>query len=95
MKTIYIDSNNICHPNNDGTRKPIETNAFDGICDASLEFYKYYPKAKGKAEFIKCIDSKASALVQKSYEDGINSQDETIAELMDEIANLCEELIGE
>lgn len=95
MRTIYIDENYICHATDDGTRTAVETDALDSVCNSALECYKFIPTTKDKAELIQCIDSKSAAIGESAFQDGINSQDETIAELMDEIANLCEELIGE
>ena len=43
MRTIYIDSNFKCHVTNDGTKTAVETNAFDGKCDAYIEGYRYVP----------------------------------------------------
>ena len=43
MKTIYIDSEFKCHTVNDGTMIAIETDAFDGKCDAYIEGYRFVP----------------------------------------------------
>ena len=43
MKTIYIDSDFKCHLTDDGTRTAVETDYFDGICDAMLEGYRFVP----------------------------------------------------
>ena len=43
MRTIYIDSDFKCHTVNDGTMTAIETDAFDGKCDAYIEGYRYVP----------------------------------------------------
>lgn len=37
MKTIYVDSEYKCHVTNDGTMTAIETDSFDGKCDAYIE----------------------------------------------------------
>lgn len=41
--TIYLDPEYRCHLTNDGTRRPIETDAFDGKCVAYIEGYRYIP----------------------------------------------------
>lgn len=41
MRTIYIDSNFKCHVVNDGKMTPVETDYFDGKCDAFIEGYCY------------------------------------------------------
>ena len=43
MKTIYIDSNFKCHSSNDGTMVEIQTDFFDGKCDAFVEGYRFVP----------------------------------------------------
>lgn len=43
MKTIYIDSEFKCHITNDGTMTAIETDFFDGKCDALVEGYRFVP----------------------------------------------------
>ena len=41
MKTIYVDSEFKCHVANDGTMTAVETDFFDGKCDAFVEGYIY------------------------------------------------------
>lgn len=41
--TIYIDSDYKCHVSNDGTMTPIETDFFNGKCDAFIEGYRFVP----------------------------------------------------
>lgn len=43
MKTIYIDSDYKCHLTDDGTMTAVETDYFDGMCDAMVEGYRYIP----------------------------------------------------
>lgn len=43
MRTIYIDSEFRCHVANDGVRKAVETDFFDGKCDAFVEGYRFVP----------------------------------------------------
>lgn len=41
---IYIDTDFKCHPSNhDGSYTPVETDFFDGKCDAYIEGYRYIP----------------------------------------------------
>lgn len=46
MKTIYIDSEFKCHISDDGTRIPVETNFFNGKCDAFIEGYRFLPSGE-------------------------------------------------
>ena len=40
---IYIDADFKCHVADDGTMTAVETDAFDGKCDAYIEGYRYVP----------------------------------------------------
>ena len=46
MKTIYIDADFKCHLVNDGTMTAIETDFFDGKCDAFIEGYRFVPSGE-------------------------------------------------
>ena len=41
--TIYIDNDYKCHVADDGTMTAVETDAFDGKCDAYIEGYRFVP----------------------------------------------------
>lgn len=43
MRTIYIDSDFKCHVSDDGTMTAVDTDFFDGKCDAFIEGYRYVP----------------------------------------------------
>ena len=40
---IYIDQYFKCHINNDGTMTPVNTDFFNGKCDAYIEGYRFVP----------------------------------------------------
>lgn len=46
MKTIYIDSGFKCHTSSTEGLTQIETDAFDGKCDAYIEGYRFIPAGK-------------------------------------------------
>lgn len=46
MKTIYVDSDFKCHVTDDGTMKAMETEVFDGKCDAFVEGYRFVPSGE-------------------------------------------------
>ena len=46
MKTIYIDTEFKCHITNDGTLTAVETDFFDGKCDAFIEGYRLVPEGE-------------------------------------------------
>lgn len=41
--TIYIDNDYKCHIADDGTMTAVDTDAFDGKCDAYIEGYRFVP----------------------------------------------------
>ena len=40
---VYIDPDFKCHVSNDGTMTAVETDFFDGKCDAFIEGYRFVP----------------------------------------------------
>ena len=45
--TIYVDKDYRCHTSNpDGIYTPVETDFFDGKCDAYIEGYRFVPAGK-------------------------------------------------
>ena len=46
MKTIYLDSDFKCHVLNDGTMRAVETEYFNGKCDAYVEGYRFIPNGE-------------------------------------------------
>lgn len=46
MRTIYIDSDFKCHLSDDGTMTAVETDCFDGKCDALIEGYRFVPSGE-------------------------------------------------
>jgi hypothetical protein len=46
MKTIYIDSDFKCHISKNGAMTPVETDFFDGKCDAFIEGYRFIPSGE-------------------------------------------------
>ena len=67
MKTIYIDSEFKCHITNDGTMTAVETDAFDGKCDAHIEGY-CYDASNGYPKVYPWKDSKELEAAQEQYE---------------------------
>lgn len=51
MRVIYIDSEYKCHVTDDGTRKAVETDAFDGKCDAYIGGFCYEDTGMGIAVY--------------------------------------------
>lgn len=97
---IYIDENYKCNLT-DG--RQFEVPFFDGKCRTFVEGYRYVPSGETwtrtdgiefHGEMISPWKSYSIlAEAQRNYEEGVDSQDTTIAELMDTIEELCEEII--
>ena len=41
--TVYIDADFKCHTSDDGTMTAVETDFFDGKCDAYIDGYRFVP----------------------------------------------------
>ena len=46
MKTIYIDSEFMCHLTDTGGLQAVETEVFDGKCDKHIEGYRFVPEGQ-------------------------------------------------
>lgn len=46
MRTLYYGSEFKCHTVNDGTMIAVETDFFDGKCDAFIEGYRFVPSGE-------------------------------------------------
>ena len=46
MRTLYLDSDCKCHVTDDGSMTPVETEVFDGKCDAYIEGYRFVPEGQ-------------------------------------------------
>lgn len=78
MKTIYLDSDFMCHLEDGEGRTAVETDVFDGIVDAAIPYYRYIPQGEEWAEpktgrvfhglFIQATDSNAiDRIVQGAF----------------------------
>ena len=83
MRTIYIDFDYKCHVTNDGTMTAVETDAFNGKCDAFIEGHCYEDTGKGIAIYPWKNDAELAA-VQREYE----------AELLTDMENALAILLG-
>lgn len=46
MKTIYLDSEFMCHATDTGSLQAVETEVFDGKCDKYIEGYRFVPEGQ-------------------------------------------------
>lgn len=102
--TIYIDNDYRCYTESAKGRTAVDTPFFDGKCKGFIEGYRFVPQGQTwtRADGVQFKGEMVSpwrnynelAELQAQYEDGIDSQTDTIAGLMDDIEELCNELIG-
>ena len=76
MKTIYIDSNFMCHLINDETMIEVQTDIFDELCNNAIELMRFVPhnyewiRPDGRiihGEFIQATDSVKIDAYQKQW----------------------------
>lgn len=102
MRTIYIDTDFKCHVSNpDGTYQAVETDAFDGKCDAYIEGYRYVPEGQTWTRsdgvtftggmIAPCTDYKDVSKTQTLYENVLASSESRIVALEAENTALKEE----
>ncbi len=85
MKTLYLDSEFMCHTQNDGTRMEVHTDEFDSLCDEAIELMRYVPEGLTwtrpddrviYGEFIQATDSSQIDAYQRQYmEDQVQMAD--------------------
>lgn len=75
MKTIYIDSEYMCHLENGQGRTAVETDVFDGVVNEAVPYYRYIPEGHEWADkkgrvfhglFIQATDSEAIDRITQS-----------------------------
>ncbi len=82
MRTIYIDSDNKCHVTNDGTMTAVETDFFDGKCDAFVEGF-CCKVGEGGTAIYPWKDSEELEEVQRTYEhDRLDDAENALAILL-------------
>lgn len=76
MKTIYIDSNFMCHTTDDGAMTEVQTDALDTLCNNAIELMRFVPhgyiwvRPDGRTihgEFIQATDTAKIDAFQKQY----------------------------
>lgn len=101
MKTIYLDSNYMCHISNNGTMQEVQTDIFDSMCEKAIECYRFIPEGQvwKKTEtitlhgpFIQAVTE--SSLIQQQYEIDDDKYTQELGALIDEIYNEDLEVIG-
>lgn len=76
MKTIYIDSNFMCHTTNDGTMVEVQTDALDDFCNNAIEVVRLIPQGQEwtrpdgivlHGEFIQITDTNRFNAYQRQF----------------------------
>lgn len=69
MRTIYIDSDYICHADYIDGRTAVETDALNEVLDVALPCYRFIPAHDEKVELIQCIDSERERIIKEVREE--------------------------
>ena len=77
MRKIYVDSDHKCHATDDGTMIAVETDFFDGKCDAFLEGHCYEVRETYTAIYPWKPSSKLT-VAQREYEEQMLAEYETL-----------------
>lgn len=102
MKTIYLDSNFMCHATNDGTTQAVESDLFDGLCSGALECYRYIPAGQSwtrpdgsiaPGPFVQAV--KDPDAIQEQYKLDEAAHLEELGSLIEEIYNQDVEMIDD
>lgn len=98
---IYIDNDFKCHTVNDGTMREIETDYFDGRCDAYIEGFRFVPEGERwiqpngtfiRGEMVAAWRDYAQLALAQSAADRV--QAEADAQIMDLLDTIEELIIG-
>lgn len=101
MKTIYLDSNYMCHISNNGTWQEVTTDIFDSMCEKAIECYRFIPEGQVwkksktiilRGPFVQAVTE--SSLIQQQYEIDDDKYTQELGALIDEIYNEDLEVIG-
>ncbi|MBQ9687171.1 MAG: hypothetical protein IJV41_11630 [Oscillospiraceae bacterium] len=101
---IYLDSDYRCHLTDDGTRRAIETDVFDGKCRAFIEGFRFVPDGERWTRSDGVVfhgtmiapaeDYSALARAQAQFEEDEAAHLEELAALIEEIYNEDMEVIN-
>ena len=90
MRTIYLDSDFKCHVADDGTRKAVETEFFDGKCDTFVEGYCYDDR-NGYVQIYPYLPYNELDAAQREYERQLLIEyEEELAELHENSVSIAE-----
>ena len=90
MRTIYIDSNFRCHTVGDGNMTSVDTDFFDGKCDAFVEGYRFVPDGESWTREDGAVFHGEMIAPWKPWEELDDAQREYERELLAEYAKALE-----
>lgn len=92
---VYIDADFKCHIDSDGTMTAIETDYFDGECDAVIEGYRFVPQGESWTREDGTVFQGAMVAPWKPYEELDRAQREYEKSLLTETSEALQILLGE
>ena len=95
MRTIYIDSDYKCHVADGGNMAAMETDFFDGKCDAFVEGYRFVPAGEAWERPDGVVFSGLMITPWKNFRDLDAAQREYEKQLLAEYEALIDELYAE
>ena len=94
-KNIYIDSDFKCHPSNDGTMQEVQTDFFNGKCDAFIKGYRFVPEGQEWTREDGTVFTGEMIAPWKLYEELENAQRKYEKEQLAEAQSALAILLGE
>ena len=91
---IYVDADFKCHVENDGTRRAVETDFFDGMCDSFTEGYRFVPTGESWVREDGVVFTGEMVAPWKPYEELDAAQREYEREQMADMENALAILLG-
>ena len=93
MKTVYIDSEFKCHTADDGTMKAVETEFYDGKCDAIIDGYCFVPAGESWTREDGAVFHGELAFPWKPWEELDKAQREYERQILAEYAEALKTLV--
>lgn len=91
---VYVDDEFKCHTSNDDTMAAVETDFFDGKCDAFIEGYRFVPSGESWTREDGVVFDGEMAAPWKPYSELDAAQREHDRELLSDAENALSILLG-
>lgn len=93
--TVYIDKEYKCHVTDDGTMTAVETDFFDGKCDAYIEGFRFVPQGQNWTREDGVVFEGEMISPWKNYSELDAAQRQHEKQLLAEYETLVDELYAE